>query len=309
MEAVQQPKSDKVVQRPSAKRKKISVPDLIIHAVLMLLTICTIFPFYNVFLMSFSTSVAVSKQVVYLIPTAFDFSAYSYIFNEPRFLKAFLVTLFVTVVGTLVNLFVTLTGAYVLSKGGFPGKKIVMSGIIFTMFFNGGLIPFYLTMKNLHLINNLFVMILPVAINTFYLIICISFFRTLPVGLEESAKIDGANDIQILYKIVLPISMPMVATITLFYAVDRWNEWWHGVLFMTNVNLLPLQALLRELLTNYQQVLSSISTSIVVQSSSGLHPEMLKMAVLVVSVLPIVCLYPFMQKHFAKGVMIGSIKG
>ncbi|MFF2089918.1 carbohydrate ABC transporter permease [Paenibacillus sp. NPDC058174] len=295
---------------PSVKKdkRKFNVADLIIHLILIFLTVCTIFPFYNVLLMSFSNSVAISKQVVYLIPTTFDISAYSYIFNEPRFLKAFLVTLFVTVVGTSVNLFATLTGAYVLSKNGFPGRKIVMSGIIFTMFFNGGLIPFYLTMKNLGLVNNLFVMVLPVAINTFYMIICISFFRTLPAGLEESAKIDGANDIQILYKIILPISMPMVATITLFYAVDRWNEWWHGVLFMTDINLLPLQALLRELLTNYQQVLSSISTNIIVQNT-GLHPEMLKMAVLVVSVLPIVCLYPFMQKYFAKGVMIGSIKG
>lgn len=297
-----------VPTRGAAKRRKLHPADVVIHLVLIVLTVCTLFPFYNVLLMSFSNSVAISKQVVYLIPTVFDFSAYSYIIHEPRFVKAFLVTLFVTVVGTGVNLFVTLTGSYVLSKSGFPGRKIVMSGILFTMFFNGGLIPFYLTMKNLHLINNLFVMVLPVAINTFYLIICIAFFRTLPAALEESAKIDGANEIQILYKVVLPVSKPMVATIALFYAVDRWNEWWHGVLFMTDINLLPLQALLRELLTNYQQVLSSITTNVAV-ANSDLHPEMLKMAVLVVSVLPIVCLYPFMQKYFAKGVLIGSIKG
>ncbi|CAM4300058.1 putative aldouronate transport system permease protein [Paenibacillus endophyticus] len=291
------------------RRKKISMPDVIIHTILILLTICTIFPFYNVVLMSFSDSVAISKQIVYLIPTAFDFSAYSYIFHEPRFLDAFLVTIFVTVVGTFINMLVTLTGAYVLSKSGFPGRKAVMSAILFTMFFNGGLIPFYLTMKSYGLINNLFVMILPVAVNTFYMMICIAFFRTLPAALEESAKIDGANEIQILYKVILPISKPMIATIALFYAVDRWNEWWFGVLFMTDVNLLPLQALLRELLTNYQQLLTSISVSSVVSSSSALQPEMLKMAVLVVSALPIVCLYPFLQKYFTKGVMIGSIKG
>lgn len=291
-----------------ARRKKRSWADIAIHAVLILLTIGTLFPFYNVLIMSFSDSAAVSKQVVYLIPTTFKTTAYSYIFQEPRFLKAFLVTLFVTVVGTSVNLIVTLTGAYVLAKKGYPGRGIVMSGIIFTMFFNGGLIPFYLTMKNLHLINNLFVMVLPVAVNTFYLMICIAFFRTLPAGLEESAKIDGANDIQVFYKIALPVSKPMIATIALFYAVDRWNEWWYGVLFMTDVNLLPLQALLRELLTNYAQVLSGITTSVRFQDS-GLYPEMLKMAVLVVSALPIVCLYPFMQRYFAKGVLIGSIKG
>ncbi|WP_219837840.1 carbohydrate ABC transporter permease [Paenibacillus sp. R14(2021)] len=292
----------------AGRRSRFSPADLIIHIVLILLTLMTILPFYNVILMSFSSTVAVSKQLVYLVPTVFDLSAYSYIFHEPRFLKALMVTVFVTGVGTAVNMLVTVTGAYVLSKSGFPGKKIVMGGIIFTMFFNGGLIPFYLTMKNFHLVNNLLVMVLPVAVNTFYMIICIAFFRTLPAGLEESAKIDGANDLQVLYKIVVPISMPMIATITLFYAVDRWNEWWLGVLFMQNVNLLPLQALLRELLTNYQQVLASITTSVRVQDSD-LQPEMLKMAVLVVSTLPIACLYPFLQKYFAKGVMIGSIKG
>ncbi|GMK48621.1 carbohydrate ABC transporter permease [Paenibacillus glycanilyticus] len=296
------------VRQGPRRHRKFSIADIIIHLVLALLTICTILPFYNVVLMSFSNTAAISKQLVYLVPTTFDLSAYSYILHEPRFLKALLVTLFVTVIGTSINMLVTVTGAYVMSKTGFPGRKIVMSGIIFTMFFNGGLIPFYLTMKNLHLINNLLVMVLPVAVNTFYLIICIAFFRTLPAALEESAKIDGANELQVLVKIIVPISMPMIATITLFYAVDRWNEWWYGVLFMTNVNLLPMQALLRELLTNYAQVLSSITTSVQLQNSD-LQPEMLKMAVLVVSALPIVCLYPFLQKYFAKGVMIGSVKG
>ncbi|MCL6457329.1 MAG: carbohydrate ABC transporter permease, partial [Gorillibacterium sp.] len=253
-----------VISKTKLVRRKKSKVDILIHCFLILLTACTIFPFYNVIIMSFSDTVAVSKQAVYLIPTTFDLTAYNYILHEPRFLKAMLVTLFVTVVGTSVNMIVTLSGAYVMSKNRFPGRKIVMSGIIFTMFFNGGLIPFYLTMKNLHLINSLLVMVLPVAVNTFYMIICISFFRTLPAGLEESAKIDGANDIQVLYKIVLPTSKPMIATIALFYAVDRWNEWWYGTLFMTNVNLLPLQALLRELLTNYAQVLSGISSSVLV---------------------------------------------
>ncbi|WP_274653830.1 carbohydrate ABC transporter permease [Paenibacillus humicola] len=291
------------------RRGTFSAADVIIHAVLILLTIGMIFPFYNVILMSFSSSVVISKQAVYLIPTVFDFSAYRYIFHEPRFLNALLVTVFVTVIGTLVNMTVTVTGAYALSKQGYPGRKLIMSAILFTMFFNGGLIPFYLTMKNYGLINNLLVMILPVAVNTFYMIICIAFFRTLPAALEESAKIDGANELQILYIIVIPISKPMIATIALFYAVDRWNEWWFGVLFMTDVRFLPLQALLRELLTNYQQLLTSIDISSVVSQNAGLQPEMLKMAVLVVSALPIVCLYPFLQKYFSKGVMIGSIKG
>ncbi|MEK8130294.1 carbohydrate ABC transporter permease [Paenibacillus filicis] len=306
---VQQQQAATAVESKAKRRGKANLADVLIHAVLILLTICMIFPFYNVILMSFSDATAISKQVVYLVPTNFDFSAYKYIFSEPRFLKAFQVTLFVTVVGTAVNMFVTVTGAYVLSKKGIPGLKWVMSAIIFTLFFNGGLIPLYLTMKNFGLVNNLLVMVLPVAVNTFYMIICISFFRTLPAALEESATIDGANDMQVLYHIMLPVAKPMIATIALFYAVDRWNEWWYGVLFMTNVNLLPLQALLREVLTNYQQLLTNISVSIVISDKSNVHPEMLKMAVLVVSALPIICLYPFLQKYFTKGVMIGSIKG
>ncbi|OPH46649.1 ABC transporter permease [Paenibacillus ferrarius] len=306
---VDQQRAAASVKQATKRRGKGNIADIVIHAVLILLTFCMIFPFYNVILMSFSDSVAVSKQIVYLIPTTFDFSAYSYIFHEPRFLQALYVTLFVTLVGTCINMIVTVSGAYVLSKKGIPGQKFIMSAIIFTMFFNGGLIPLYLTMKNYGLINNLLVMILPVAVNTFYLIICMAFFRTLPAALEESAKIDGANDIQILYQIILPISRPMLATIALFYAVDRWNEWWFGVLFMTDVHLLPLQALLREILTNYQQLLTNINASTVVSQNTSLRPEMLKMAVLVVSALPIVCLYPFLQKYFTKGVMIGSIKG
>ncbi|MCC3375214.1 carbohydrate ABC transporter permease [Cohnella sp. REN36] len=302
-------KETRPVTAGAAKRKGgTGAADIVIHLVLALLALATVLPFYNVFLMSFSNTVAVSKQMVYLVPTVIDLSAYHYIFQEPRFLKAVLVTLFVTVVGTTVNMGVTLTGAYVLSKTGYPGRRAVMALIIFTMFFNGGLIPYYLTMKNLHLINNLLVMVLPVAVNTFYLMICIAFFRTIPAALEESAKIDGANDIQVLARVILPVAKPMIATIGLFYAVDRWNEWWNGVLFMTNVNLLPLQALLRELLTNYAQVLSSINANVSLQNTD-LHPEMLKMAVVVVSALPIACLYPFLQKYFEKGVMIGSIKG
>jgi len=297
------------VQSAARRKRKTGVADLVIHAILLLLSFCTLFPFYNVLLMSFSNTVEISKQMVYVIPTTFDLTAYRYIFAEQRFLNAFYVSLFVTVVGTAVNMFVTITGAYVLSKNNVPGRKYVMSAILFTMFFNGGLIPFYLMMKDFHLIDNLLVMVLPVAVNTFYLILGISFFRTLPAALEESAKIDGANDIQVLYKVILPISKPILATVALFYAVDRWNEWWYGTLFMTDIKFYPLQALLREVITNYDQLLRNINFSIVLSNSAGMHPEMLKMAVLVVSAVPILCLYPFLQKYFSKGVMIGSIKG
>lgn len=290
-------------------RNKRDAADYAIHAILLLLAACMIFPFYNVIIVSFGESAAMAKQTVYLIPTSFDFSAYRLILNESRFLDAFLVTGFVTVAGTAINLAVTLSGAYVLSKPELPGKKWILSAILFTMFFNGGLIPFYLTVKNLGLINHLFAMILPVTVNTFYLIICIAFFRTLPAALEESAKLDGANDIQILLRIVLPVSMPMVATITLFYAVDRWNEWWNGMLFMTDIKLLPLQSLLREIMVNYSQIMQNVNASSILSQYGTLQPVMLKMAVLVITALPIVCLYPFLQKYFAKGVMIGAIKG
>lgn len=184
-----------------------------------------------------------------------------------------------------------------------------MNGIIFTMFFSGGLIPYFLTLQNLHLQNNLFVMILPVAVNAFNLILMKNFFGTVPPALEESAKLDGANDITVLIRVVVPVSLPIIATITLFYAVDRWNEWWLAMLFINDPKYYPLQLVLRNAITNLSALLNSATATQMAQGTSRFYGESVKAAIIMISALPILIIYPFIQRFFNQGIMLGSVKG
>jgi putative aldouronate transport system permease protein len=175
------------------------------------------------------------------------------------------------------------------------------------MFFGGQLIPYYLTIKRLGLIDNLLVMILPVGINTFYLIIIKNHFQSVPQSLEESAKLDGANDLQVLVRIFVPVSMPIMATFILFYAVERWNEWWLPLLFISKPNLKPLQIVLRETVSNLDNIASS--TGRMYAARNAVNSQAVRMAMVVMTTVPILLVYPFLQKHFANGIMLGSIKG
>jgi putative aldouronate transport system permease protein len=175
------------------------------------------------------------------------------------------------------------------------------------MFFSGGLIPYYLVVQSLNLVNNILVMVIPTGITTMYLIIMKNYFNSLPDSIEESAKVDGANDLYILWKIVLPISKPFIATFALFYAVDRWNEWYNALIFISDSAKVPLQIYLRELLINMNVQLSS-SAAAVVESKAGVGIQATQMASIVISAIPIMCVYPFLQKHFVRGIMVGSIK-
>lgn len=311
METIQPERTNSTVEHQIriAGKGKNRLVELIITVFLGLLAFISIFPFYNVLITSFGEASAMAKQSVYLIPTSFNFTAYEYIFSGDKILKSFLISFMVTFGGTFINLLLSLCGAYALSKRSMPGRKIMLYMILFTMFFNGGLIPYYLTVKNLGLVNHIMVMILPLAVNTFYLLIVMSYFRTLPPALEESAKIDGANDIQILAKIIIPTSMPTIAAIGLFYAVDRWNEWWHALLFISDINKYPLQLLLRQVLVNFNEIMQNGIASSMAQKAVGIYPDTIKMAVVVVASIPILLVYPFLQKYFTKGMMLGSIKG
>ncbi len=291
------------------RRKKFDLWGLAISFLLGILAFMSAFPFYNVFISSFGSDAAIAKQSVYLIPTSIDLNAYKIIFSDLKYLDALLVSIFVTVVGTAFNMLLTVSGGYVLSKK-IPGRNAIMGLIAFTMFFSGGLIPYYMTVKNYGLIDNIAVLILPVGINTFYLIIAMNFFRSIPESVEESAKIDGANDIYILFKIVLPIALPMLAAIGLYYAVDRWNDWYNAMLFITDKKKFPLQLLLRDMITNMTAQLDSASSnSFASAAMRNVQPERVKMAVIVVTTIPILLVYPFVQKYFAKGIMLGSLKG
>lgn len=288
------------------KVKKVAGFDVINVTILLMLSIVTIFPFYYVFIISIADYASMSKQAVYIFPTIINFDAYKIVFKTDYIINGFFISVFTTLAGTAISMIISLAAAYALTKYKMPGRKIIFSYIIITMFVSSGMIPYYLTIKAVHLVNNILVLMLPMAVNTFYLILIKNYLDTVPPSLEESAKIDGANDMVILWNIVLPTCTPIIATISLFYAVERWNEWYHAMLFLTLPELQPLQMALRTVLMEFDTV-NSIAQEMR-QREAYVYSQSVKMAVLIIATVPIMVVYPFLQKHFTRGILIGSIK-
>lgn len=275
---------------------------------MIILCILFIYPFYNVLIVSLTDKIEYLKNPLLIIPRKISFDAYKYILNNKDFLSSIKVTTFITVIGTLFSMLLTCSIAYAFSIKDFPGKKIMWYLIIFTMFFNGGLIPYYLLVKDLGMINSLTSMIIPTGINTFNMIVIKSFFEQVPESLKEAATIDGANDVVVFFRIILPISKPILATFSLYYAVFYWNQWWQGMLFIQNQELKPLQLFLRELIMNLD--ISEMERGYIAlgQSNMLVNSDAIKMATLFVATVPILCIYPFLQKHFVAGGLAGGIK-
>lgn len=290
------------------KKRKFSAADFIIKLIIGIFALLSIFPFYQTITISLSREGDKYLRPVFLLPIHIDFSAYTFLINEGKVISGLCITLFVTIVGTLVSLAVTIPAAYALTKKTLPGRNIIMNLIIFTMFFSGGLVPYFITIKNLGLVDKIWVMIIPTAINTFNLILMKNFFKDLPQSLEESAKIDGARDYTVLICIVIPISKPIIAAISLFYAVDRWNEWWNAMLFINDTGKYPLQLVLRNAIVNMGTLFNNISALDKVQKMGNSYTESVQSAIIVIAAVPILLVYPFVQKYFASGIMIGSIK-
>ncbi|MGP1432949.1 MAG: carbohydrate ABC transporter permease [Catonella sp.] len=288
------------------ERKTVKLFDIILYVLFGILALITIYPFYNVFIVSFSNTKASVEHSPYILPYVFDLEGYKAIMNDIFFFKSLLVTIFVTVVGGTLNMVFSIIAAYVLSRRGLIGRKFLLSLILFTMFFSGGMIPTYLVISDFKLVDNVFSMILPTMLNTYYVIIMKNYFASLPIGLSEAASIDGANALTILLRIYLPISKPFMATFALFYAVERWNGWWSAFLYISNKNIKPLQIYLREVLVNFNTQLATQAQSMLTQEK--IFIQSVQMAAIVVTMLPILCLYPFLQKYFVSGIMIGSIK-
>lgn len=280
--------------------------DMVIILLLVFYGLLILYPFYNSFLVSLVPQNTYTKTPFMLWPSEIDLKSYQFIFLSKKFWSGYRVTSIVTVVGVLYNMFLTVITAYALSKNHFKGKGLVLNFIIFTMYFSGGLIPYYMLINSLNLTNKIAVMILPTGINTFFMLIMRNFFSAIPKSLVESAKIDGANEIQVLIKIILPVSKPSLATIGLFYAVDRWNEWFNAMLFIRDGSKHTLQLVLRRLISQVQSAESGNIPDIV---KYGLFQDGVKMAGVFVTILPIMLLYPLLQKYFMKGIMIGAIKG
>ncbi|UYO96639.1 carbohydrate ABC transporter permease [Microbacterium sp. M28] len=272
-------------------------------ALMVAVAILALVPFAFVLAGSFATEAELATRSFFLWPETFSLKAYEAIFTSPAFVRALITTIAVTAVGTVVQLALTASMAYPLSKANLPGGKLILSLIVFTMVFGGGMIPTFLVVKDLGLLNNYWALILPMAINPFSLIIIKNFFQQLPAELEESAKIDGANELQTLWSIILPLSKPVLATFALFYAVGIWNDFMSPLLYLNDNSMWTLQMFLR-------QVTVATDLSVVEQDPTQLPPAQgIKFAVIIVATLPIILFYPFLQKHFAKGMLIGSVKG
>jgi putative aldouronate transport system permease protein len=279
--------------------------DVIIYTLLFLFAMATLIPFIYILAGSFATPEELIEKGFLLIPTQFSLEAYWYIFSTSTFTTSLLVSIYITVVGTTVNLLFTTLMAYPLARRDLRWRRPIMIGVLFTILFNGGIIPLFLVVKNVGLLDSLWSLIIPGAISPFYLIILKNFFQQLPDSIEESAKIDGCNDLQILFRIVLPLSLPAIATFSLFYAVNHWNAFFHAIMYINDSNRWPIQVLLRQIV-----ILSSGAFESSGDESDVIPPaQSIKMAIIVVATLPIMLIYPFLQKHFTQGVMLGSVKG
>lgn len=288
-------------------KRKFSVFSLFNYTFFVLIGLLMLFPLWNVIVISLTDYRDYVADPLMLYPKKISLEAYQYIFSNDDLITALKVTVYITLVGTIGSMFCSITGAYALSKKKMPGRNIFLTLILFTMFFNGGIVPNFLLVRNLGIYDTLGALIWPTMINTWYLIIMKNYFGGLPEALEESARIDGANDLKILFRIILPISMPIIATFTLFYGVDHWNEWWNAMMFINDTRKYPLQLVLRNLIVkNFAS--ASMATSYAQDSAEFVAKENIKMATAVVAIVPITVVYPFLQKYFAKGVMIGAIK-
>jgi putative aldouronate transport system permease protein len=292
------------------------IAGLFIHLAILAILITTLYPILHVAAVSLSSDFAVRRNNVTFFPRGFTLLAYRVILSSPTIPNAFLNSVIYTVVGTALNMSFTTTMAYALAKPHLPHRGFFTILVIITFFFSGGLIPSFLVVRGLGLYNTMWALLLPVAIATWNLVILRTFFQTIPQELEDSARVDGANDLIILFKLVLPISKAAVATITLFYAVSHWNSWFPAVIYLSDFRKLPLQVILRNIVIMQQMAEALFSRGAVAeaweimhQREGSLNVDILKYATLFVSIVPMLIVFPFIQKHFVKGIMIGSLKG
>jgi len=274
--------------------------------VLAIVGLVTLYPMIHVVMSSFSDGKSILAHTGFLFsPLGFDLGAYRAVLRNPMILLGYRNTAFLIFVGSLYSVFMTSLGAYFLSRKNILWKKHIMFLIVFTMFFSGGMIPFFLNVNNIGLTNTLWALLIPFSITTFHMIIMRTAFATIPDSLEESARIDGANDFHILFRVILPLSMPVIAVMLLFYSVDRWNAWFWASIFLRDRTLFPLQLILREILIANDLGVMTAGTEV---ADRSLIAATIRYAVIVVATVPVLFIYPFLQKYFIQGVMIGALK-
>lgn len=288
----------------SSKLHKADWFDVLNVIILLLLALVVIIPFYFTIIRSFLTQQEYVMRGTPLWPETPTIGNYRDIFIGTSMLRSFFNSVLYTVLGTAFSMFLATTMAYGLSKKNYPGRNLFQSMIIFTMYFGGGTVPFFLLLKDLGLYGNRFAVVIALAFNAFNMIILRNFFESLPPDLEEAAMLDGASPLRIFWQIVLPLMKPALATVTLYFVVDRWNEWFWSSLVLIDRNLWPMQLELRQIMWSS----SAMAADVPAELGRKTYAEGMKAAAVIVTMLPIMCIYPFLQKYFAKGVMIGAIK-
>ena len=274
--------------------------EVFVYATLGLCFLLWFFPLIYVLLASFTPYKDVVKGSLLIIPSSFTLTGYEYIFNSTNIFKSFGNTLFITVVGTSLSMTVTILLAFPLSRKDLPGRSVLLKLLVFTMYFSGGLIPTYMVVRNLKLVNTIWAMIIPGALSVYNMLLVKSYFESMPDGLMDAAIIDGCGPLRTLVRIVLPLSLPVIMSVTLFFMVDYWNSYYSYVYYCYDPDLRPLQVVLREIIkkaTGDAEAEEYVPTITVLMSA------------IVFACIPIICVYPFLQKYFTKGVMLGAIKG
>ena len=293
-----------IKKKGNYSRQRFELLDYIILFILLTFAVVIVVPFVSVIGTSFATQKEALESTLLLFPKNPTIDNYYRLFQDPRIVIGYRSTFWILVLGVPLNLFLTTSLAYGLSRTNYPGAKFVFYAILLTMLFNGGIVPLYILMLELKLIDTIWSVILAYGVNTFYFIIMRTYMTTLPDALIESAKIDGAGEWRILFRIILPLSKPILATVLLFYAVDRWNEWFNAMIFLRRKDLIPLQLVLRNI----------VMDTVIVDSLSIAGPrvprytEGIQSATIMVVMVPVMCFFPFLQKYFVKGIMIGAVK-
>lgn len=282
--------------------------DAILFLILTAFALTVVFPFYTSIIVSIMSEHEYLRNPFTLIPKNPDLSSYETLINQGNIINGYKNTLIHLALGMPLSMIMTCTLAYALSKRYFPGKNLLFIFIMITMVFGGGTVPAFLNIKELGLINSRWAVVLSNGIGTFYVILMMNYIQTLPTALFDSARIDGANETTILVRVVLPLSKPILATVGLFYMVDKWNEWYGSMLYLNKASLYPLQLELKQIIAN-AQILDDVMMTDSMYRSMPTFSMGIKMAAVVLTMLPIMCVFPFLQKYFVKGVTLGAVKG
>ena len=280
--------------------------DSVLAVIILLISLMVVLPFLYIIAVSFSLPGQSMSGAYFVWPKTWTLDAYKYLLNAQTFMTSVKNSVYITALGTCVNLFVSLTLAYALSKKIMPGRKVILLFILFTMIFHGGMIPSYLVVKGLGLLDSYWAIVLPAASSAFNILVIRTFFQNLPESLDEAARIDGAGEFRILLSVVLPLSKPIIATFTLFFMVQYWNEFFSAVIYINDTTRWPIQPLLRQMVAISSSNISA-DAALDAQMAANLGPNVQNAAILL-AMLPVVIVYPFLQKYFAQGAMLGSVK-